>query len=97
MCNCTKLRILRGFDQNQKNNHGNLNGVNGLPQVWGGGGEQGGGNPGVMGGRSTGGGRRGGGRPDIYLKGAGAGRNGKNFATLAHYFAIGKVRGGGSR
>ena len=32
-----------------------------------------------------------------YLKGAGAGRNGKNFATLAQYFAIGKVRGGGSR
>ena len=31
-----------------------------------------------------------------YQKGAGAGRNGKNFATLAQYFAIGKVRGGGA-
>ena len=55
--------------KNRKNNHGNLNGVNGLPQVCVcvcvGGGGQGSGNPGVMGGRSTGGGRRGGGRPDI--------------------------------
>ena len=32
-----------------------------------------------------------------YLKGAGARRNGKNLATLAQYFAIGKLRGGGSR
>ena len=32
-----------------------------------------------------------------YLKGAGARRNGKNFTTLARYFAIGKKRGGGSR
>ena len=40
-----------------------------------------------------GGGRREGG----YLKGMRAGRNGKNLATLAQYFAIGKVRGGGSR
>ena len=32
-----------------------------------------------------------------YLKEVGAGRNGKNFATLAQYFALGKVRGGGSR
>ena len=31
-----------------------------------------------------------------YLKGAGAGRNGKNLATLAQYFTIGKVRRGGS-
>ena len=29
-----------------------------------------------------------------YLKGAGAGRNEKNFATLAQYFAIGKAHGG---
>ena len=29
-----------------------------------------------------------------YLKGAGAGRNGKNFATLAQYFATGKAHGG---
>ena len=28
-----------------------------------------------------------------YPKGAGAGRNGKNFATLAQYFAIGKAHG----
>ena len=61
-----------------------------------GGGGQGGGSPGVMGAgglwrrekrvREAG-----------YLKGAGTGRNGKNFATLARYFAIGKVRRGGSR
>ena len=37
------------------------------------------------------------GREAGYLKGTGAGRNGKNFATLAQYFAIGKVRGGGNR
>ena len=47
-----------------------------------------GGSPGVMG--------AGGLREAGYLKGVGAGRNGKNFATLAQYFAIGKVCGGGS-
>ena len=29
-----------------------------------------------------------------YLKGVGAGRNGKNFTTLAQYFAIGKAHRG---
>ena len=42
------------------------------------------------------GGREKRGREAGYLKGAGARRNGKNFATLAQYFAIGKVHGGGS-
>ena len=32
-----------------------------------------------------------------YLKGVGAGRNGKNFATLAQYFTIGKAHGGVNR
>ena len=56
----------------------------------------------IGGGRSTGGGRTGGGRWENrgweagYLKGAGSGRNEKSFATLAQYFAIGKLRGGGS-
>ena len=55
------------------------------PHLWG---ETGGENPGVMGA---------GGLREAGEEGAGAGRNGKNFATLAQYFAIGKVRGGGSR
>ena len=62
----------------------------------GGGGGQGGGNPGVMG-REVYGSREKKGREAGYLKGTGAGRNGKNFATLAKYFAVGKLRGGGSR
>ena len=37
------------------------------------------------------------GREAGYLKGVGARKNGKNFPTLAQYFAIGKVCGGGSR
>ena len=37
------------------------------------------------------------GREAGYLKGVGAGRNGKNFATLAQYFTIGKAHGGGNR
>ena len=60
-----------------------------------GGGGQGGGNPGVMG---AGGLLEAGEEGEVgYRKGEGAGRNGKNFATLAQYFAIGKVRGDGSR
>ena len=61
---------------------------------WGGG--QGGESPGVLG---AGGLREAGeeGAGGGISKGAGAGRNGKNFATLAQYFAVGKVRGGGSR
>ena len=31
-----------------------------------------------------------------YPKGAGAGRNGKNFATVAQYFALGKAHRGGN-
>ena len=60
------------------------------------GGGQGGGNPGVMG---VGGLREAGeeGAGSGISKRGGAGRNGKNFATLAQYFAIGKVRGGRSR
>ena len=60
----------------------------------GGGGRQGGGSPGVMGA---------GGLREAGEEGAGGGiskRDGsreKNFATLAQYFAIGKVRGGGNR
>ena len=32
-----------------------------------------------------------------YPRGAGAGRNGKTFTTLAQYFAIGKAHRGGNR
>ena len=44
------------------------------------------------------GGRRGEkrGREEGYPRGVGAGRNGKNFATLAQYFAIGKAHRGGN-
>ena len=52
---------------------------------------QGGSSPGVMGVGSL---REAG--EEGYQKGVGAGRNGKNFATLAQYFAIGKAHRGGT-
>ena len=62
----------------------------------GGGEDRGGGNPGVMG-REVYGKREKRGREAQYPKGMGTGRNGKNVATLAQYFAIGKAHRGGNR
>ena len=59
----------------------------------GGGGGRGGGNLGVMG-REVYGRQEKRGQKAGYLKGARAGRNGKNFTTLTRYFVIGKVRRG---
>ena len=61
-----------------------------------GGSEQGCGTPGEMG-REVYGRPEKRGRDAGYLKGAGAGKNGENFSTLAQYFAIEKVGGGQSR